>query len=195
MGIRRAEDGTLVVEEIKSIRRGGQLAAVTREVYERQALLYAWMLARQGESRRAQRTGADRDRQWALVDHQPVDGEPRTSRGVRSSDASIGSCGEFESRLAPASGRATSRRPRRSSFPHDEVAPGSGRVIVDAVELALEQREHLLLEAPTGIGKTVATLYPALRYALANDKKVFVLTAKNLQQEMATAVLAHAQSR
>ncbi len=35
----------------------------------------------------------------------------------------------------------------------------------------------------------MAALYPALRYALAHDKRLFVLTAKTLQQEMATAVL------
>ena len=73
-------------------------------------------------------------------------------------------------------------------FPHPDLRPGQEQIL-ESVEIALEQREHLLLEAPTGIGKTVAALYPALRYALANDKKIFVLTAKNLQQEMATAVL------
>ena len=35
----------------------------------------------------------------------------------------------------------------------------------------------------------MAALYPALRYALAHDKRLFVLTAKTLQQEMAMAVL------
>jgi DNA excision repair protein ERCC-2 len=60
---------------------------------------------------------------------------------------------------------------------------------VAAVEEALSGRSHLLLEAPTGLGKTVAALWPALRYALAHDKRLYVLTAKNLQQEMATRVL------
>src|SRR6185295_19742011 len=36
---------------------------------------------------------------------------------------------------------------------------------------------------------TVAALYPALRHALANDQRLFVLTAKTTQQEMATAVI------
>ena len=35
----------LVVEEIKSVRREGQLAPMTRQLYERQALLYGWMLS------------------------------------------------------------------------------------------------------------------------------------------------------
>ena len=45
-GIRKEPDGTLVVEEIKSVRRGGALPPHVRESYQRQALLYAWMLAR-----------------------------------------------------------------------------------------------------------------------------------------------------
>ena len=67
-------------------------------------------------------------------------------------------------------------------FPYPQLRPGQDR-IVEAVETALHNRDHLLLEAPTGIGKTVTALYPALRYALAHGKRVFVLTAKTLQQD------------
>src|SRR5512143_1024755 len=45
-GLRRDPDGTRVVEEIKSVRREGQLSAAARDLYERQARLYAWMLSR-----------------------------------------------------------------------------------------------------------------------------------------------------
>src|SRR5215203_4490055 len=38
-GIRKEPDGSLVVEEIKSVRRGGQLPPPVRESYQRQALL------------------------------------------------------------------------------------------------------------------------------------------------------------
>ena len=68
------------------------------------------------------------------------------------------------------------------------LRPGQ-ELILAAVETAVANREHLLLQATTGIGKTVAALYPALRYCLAHDKRLFVLTAKTMQQNMATAVL------
>ncbi len=42
----------------------------------------------------------------------------------------------------------------------------------------------MLATAPTGIGKTVAALVPALRFALRRDATLFFLTAKNTQQEM-----------
>ncbi len=90
--------------------------------------------------------------------------------------------------------RSAERERRRQGaatlrFPYHETRPGQQRII-DAVTQALEQKEHLLVEAPTGIGKTVSTLFPVLRYALQHDKRVFVLTAKTLQQRMATQVLS-----
>jgi len=77
----------------------------------------------------------------------------------------------------------------RLAFPYSEIRPGQ-ELILAAVETAVANRENLLLQATTGIGKTVAALYPALKYALAHDKRLFVLTAKTTQQEMATAVLS-----
>ncbi len=73
-------------------------------------------------------------------------------------------------------------------FPFHTPRPGQ-QSIIDDVSRALEQREHLLVEAPTGLGKTAAALFPVLRHALQNDLRVYVLTAKNLQQRMATRVL------
>ena len=73
-------------------------------------------------------------------------------------------------------------------FPFHTPRPGQQNII-DNVDRALEQREHLLVEAPTGLGKTAAALFPVLRHALKNDRRVYVLTAKNLQQRMATRVL------
>jgi Rad3-related DNA helicase len=44
-----------------------------------------------------------------------------------------------------------------------------------------------LAHAPTGIGKTVSALLPALRYALREDATVFYLTAKTTQREHVSA--------
>ena len=93
---------------------------------------------------------------------------------------------EFDSRKASLARRRVAAE--KLVFPYEAERPGQ-EIILDSVEQALLQGDHLLVEAPTGIGKTVAALLPALRYALASDKKIFVLTAKTLQQEMATQVL------
>ena len=184
-GIRKEPDGTLVVEEIKSVRRGGNLPPPVRETYQRQALLYAWMLAQTSEVPvRAELVliaigSDDTERDVLEPDLRMLDAT------VRRRVNSILHAWEAERRRAEdrhaAAGRLT--------FPYAETRPGQ-ELILAAVETAVANREHLLLQATTGIGKTVAALYPALKYALANDKRLFILTAKNTQQTMATAVLS-----
>ena len=56
------------------------------------------------------------------------------------------------------------------AFPYLDLRPGQ-KEIIDEVATALAQGEQLLVEAPTGLGKTVAALYPAIRYALAEEKR------------------------
>ena len=185
-GIRKEPDGTLIVEEIKSVRRGGTLPPHVRESYQRQALLYAWMLSRAEASPdvRAELVliaiGSDETERETLDPHFEA-----LEASVRQRVNRI--LGAWEA----AQKRSAERREaaERLVFPYGQTRPGQ-ELILAAVETAVANREHLLLQATTGIGKTVAALYPALRYALANDKRLFVLTAKNTQQEMATSVLA-----
>ncbi|MFU8765707.1 MAG: DEAD/DEAH box helicase, partial [Haliea sp.] len=63
------------------------------------------------------------------------------------------------------------------SFPHPQFRPGQ-RDLSERVYKCIHQAGRLLLEAPTGIGKTAAVLYPALK-ALArgrHDGMVFATT-------------------
>ena len=54
-----------------------------------------------------------------------------------------------------------------------------------AVESALEDRAHLIVEAPTGIGKTLGYLIPALLYAGRTGRKAVISThTKNLQEQL-----------
>jgi len=53
-------------------------------------------------------------------------------------------------------------------FPHPQFRPGQ-RELSERVYKCIHQAGRLLLEAPTGIGKTAAVLYPALK-ALATDR-------------------------
>ncbi|HEV7919709.1 MAG TPA: ATP-dependent DNA helicase [Thermoanaerobaculia bacterium] len=73
-------------------------------------------------------------------------------------------------------------------FPYDRMRPYQ-EDIVSAVARAVYQQEALLLSAPTGIGKTIAVLYPAVKQSLKLGKKLFVLTSKTLQQEAAVQAL------
>jgi DNA excision repair protein ERCC-2 len=74
-------------------------------------------------------------------------------------------------------------------FPHPRFRPGQ-REMAAAVARAATQGEHLLVEAPTGIGKTAAALYPLLVSALTTHRRLFVLTAKTTQQDIYMKTLA-----
>jgi DNA excision repair protein ERCC-2 len=184
-GLRRESDGTLVVEEIKSVRRGAQLAPAVRECYEKQALLYAWLLRiQQPDPVRAElvliEIGTDLLERCAIeTPWMALEGE------VRRRISALLRAHELERAMAAERQRVAAALP----FPYPVLRRGQGEIVA-AVETALAGSDHLLLEAPTGIGKTVAALYPALRYALSHGKRVFVLTAKTLQQDMAMKVLA-----
>ena len=69
------------------------------------------------------------------------------------------------------------------SFSLPEIRPQQQRMM-ETVENILQRNQHLLASAPTGSGKTAASLFPAVRYAYLNDKKVFFLTSKTTQQKI-----------
>ncbi|MCB1054326.1 MAG: PD-(D/E)XK nuclease family protein [Acidobacteria bacterium] len=188
-GLRRDPDGVLVVEEIKSVRRGGQLSAAARELYERQALLYAWIL--QGEADDDEEAEPVRAELVLIeigtdhVERLEVHADPRgLEASIRRRVNEL--LAALERERAAREGRTVAAA--EMDFPFPDLRPGQEEILA-AVGAAVEGGEHLLLEAATGIGKTVATLYPALRYCLEHDKRLYVLTAKNTQQEMVTTVL------
>jgi ATP-dependent DNA helicase DinG len=71
-----------------------------------------------------------------------------------------------------------------ASFPGLEERPQQHTMAL-AISRALEQRRHLIVEAPTGTGKTLAYLLPALLHATRNNRKAIVSThTKNLQDQL-----------
>lgn len=74
---------------------------------------------------------------------------------------------------------------RQLQFPFDEYRPGQRQFAV-AVYKSIVEGTHLFAQAPTGIGKTISTLFPALK-AVGEQKieKVFYLCAKNITASVA----------
>ncbi len=68
-------------------------------------------------------------------------------------------------------------------FPHAQVRSVQRQMMHDAGE-ALEKRNHFVAHAPTGLGKTAATLSPALDLALKRDLVVFFLTSRHTQHKI-----------
>lgn len=69
-------------------------------------------------------------------------------------------------------------------FPHDDVRPAQEDLVKDVIE-AINRRGHLIAHAPTGLGKTAATLAPAISYALKNKLHVLFLTSRHTQHTIA----------
>jgi DNA excision repair protein ERCC-2 len=89
-----------------------------------------------------------------------------------------------EQRMAWAARRRTVVVP----MPHPTWRPGQGALAAEVHEV-VNRGGHLLLSAPTGLGKTAAVLYGALQVAYATDKRVFFATARTTQQRIAVETL------
>lgn len=73
-------------------------------------------------------------------------------------------------------------------FPFPQMRKHQDRMI-EAIDAALAEGRSLLVSAPTGIGKTVAALYAAIRFAAQNRLSVFFLTSKTTQQKIVADTL------
>ena len=70
------------------------------------------------------------------------------------------------------------------SLPGFEYRPQQAAMAAAVLE-ALQDRRNLIVEAPTGVGKTLAYLLPAMIHALQNERKVLVSThTKTLQDQL-----------
>src|SRR5919199_3902670 len=70
------------------------------------------------------------------------------------------------------------------AHPDYEYRPGQVQM-VEAVLRAFEERRHLIVEAGTGTGKTLAYLVPAIAAAVTRGGRVVISTGtKNLQEQL-----------
>lgn len=69
-------------------------------------------------------------------------------------------------------------------FPFEK--PRSGQIeLIQTIKEGMKENRPMLLQAPTGLGKTVGVLYPTLHNALERGQKVVYLTPKNSQHTVA----------
>ena len=82
-------------------------------------------------------------------------------------------------------GRCRDQSIRALDFPFGDYRPGQRQMAVD-VYRAIRDRGQLLLQAPTGIGKTMAALFPAVKAVGEGvTEKIFYLTARTTGRGMA----------
>ena len=69
----------------------------------------------------------------------------------------------------------------KAQFPFSTLRKGQ-KELMDLIQQSIADRSTLWVEAPTGIGKTMATLFPSILSLQKQNHKVFYLSAKTSQQ-------------
>lgn len=90
--------------------------------------------------------------------------------------------------------RAARRRKIADRFTFPFAAPRPGQIeLMQAVEQGMIDGNPMLIQAPTGLGKTVGVLYPVLKEALSRGQKVVYVTPKNSQHAVAEDAVSRFQ--
>ena len=82
--------------------------------------------------------------------------------------------------------RAARRRKIAASFAFPFENPRPGQIeLMQTIEQIMVDKQPMLIQAPTGLGKTVGVLYPVLKEALSRGQRVVYVTPKNSQHSVA----------
>lgn len=172
-----------LVEEIKTLRVSvEELPVSVREVHLAQLKIYAHIIGSnenipQLDLRLCYLNLDDNSESWI---------EESTTRGALASF--------FETTLAKYIGWLTRNQQwlairdmsiLQSSFPYENYRPGQRDMAVAAYR-SMTLGQQIVMQAPTGIGKTMATIFPAVKTLSESAfDKVFYLSAKTSGQQMA----------
>lgn len=102
--------------------------------------------------------------------------------------------------LVMEAGKAEKRAARRRriaadfAFPFENPRPGQIELMQE-IEQGTKENRRMLIQAPTGLGKTVGVLYPVLQEALGRGQKVVYVTPKNSQHAVAEEAVLRFQAR
>ena len=69
---------------------------------------------------------------------------------------------------------------------HENYEYREGQVrMANAIAVAFEEKKHLIVEAGTGTGKTLAYLVPAIAASIKHNRRIIISTGtKNLQEQL-----------
>jgi DNA excision repair protein ERCC-2 len=83
--------------------------------------------------------------------------------------------------------KRTARRKKISlNFPFPFPQPRSGQIeLIETIERGMAEKKRMLIQAPTGLGKTAGVLYPTLKESLSRGQRVVYVTPKNSQHAVA----------
>ncbi len=184
-GIIKKDENTLILEEVKSLAlSGSQLDLLTQNdltpfIY--QLTFYALAISKAAE-------GNTLISRLVLVSLQ--DGRQREMVVTPAEEALLKALSQLLGTLS-ASAKGEKKRAidraiwaEKLIFPYSELREPQ-KILINAIERAIDRERPILAAAPTGSGKTVSALFPALKAALKNNSRLWFTTAKRTQAEMA----------
>ncbi|MEM1155905.1 MAG: DEAD/DEAH box helicase, partial [Pseudomonadota bacterium] len=180
-----------LVEEIKTCRvRAHLIPATLSQMHLAQARLYAAMIAIEHDL-----PALNVRLTWFNIDSKEQDSlDEYLLRAELEAflDASLAKFSQWIARLAEQR-EQRDQRIAELAFPMGDFRKGQ-REMAELVYKCIDQAGELLVEAPTGIGKTAAVLYPALK-ALATDKhdRIVFTTAKTVGRRAVESTLERFQ--
>lgn len=81
-------------------------------------------------------------------------------------------------------------------MPFPFAIPRAGQMeFISFVQEGMMKGKKMMLQAPTGMGKTIGVLYPALKESLSRGQRVVYLTPKNSQQVVAEEAIERLQAK
>lgn len=102
---------------------------------------------------------------------------------------------ELEQEALHSQKRAKRRKKTSENLVFPFTKPRRGQIeLIETIETGMRANQHLLLQAPTGLGKTVGVLYPTLREALARGQRTVYVTPKNSQHAVAEDAIERLQA-
>jgi DNA excision repair protein ERCC-2 len=171
-------EGTLVIEEIKSVSDldNFDLESTIAEEYRLQLLLYSHYFLQLGNQIQCHLVLSDIfTENVKIIEVPPQD----LSEYIQTQCETILNSWELARKLK----KEQQKRAKTVIFPFEKYRPHQEEIIQKTLR-CLQKKERLMLLAPSGLGKTVGTLYPALKYALKKNLRVFVVTSKTTQQRI-----------
>lgn len=184
-GLLVQEDGSFMIDEIKST--SGDLTFIEIESYPvhwAQAKCYAYMAAREHELTHMS---------VQLTYMQLPSGELKRFRKEFSYAELEAFVHEIVAGYAPYARLRIAHRDQRNqsipplAFPYPEYRAGQ-RKLAGAVYKSIQEKVNLFAKAPTGIGKTISTIFPAVKaIGEGHLQQIFYLTARTTNRAAAEA--------
>lgn len=92
--------------------------------------------------------------------------------------------------------RIKRRQKAAQNFEFPFAQPRRGQVeLIESIQSGMLLNEPMLLQAPTGLGKTIGVMYPTLKEALERGQKLIYITPKNSQHAVAEDAVERLQEK